>query len=117
MGGADLHKRSAEGWKETEGGRVAPILDGTGDVPPKSGSCGKHVFSRRRCQSKAERPQRKGVGKERMLVATATAADSGAWEHPTAAGGCAKNETSHIQFKGRRILQEGSMPPVDGSIL
>lgn len=33
-------------------------------------------------------PQRKGVGRERKLVATATAAKSEAWEHPTADSGC-----------------------------
>jgi len=44
---------------------VAPILDGLGDVPPKPGSREKHGFSQRSCQSKADRPTRKGMPRER----------------------------------------------------
>lgn len=73
MGGADLHKRSAEGWKETGGGRVAPILDSPGDVPPKPGSREEHFLGYRRCQWKAA--GRSARGREgSLLVANATAA-------------------------------------------
>ena len=54
MGGARLHKRSAEGGKETGGGRVAPILDGLGAAPPKTGLGEKHFFSHRRCPLEAK---------------------------------------------------------------
>jgi hypothetical protein len=39
--GIDLHE-AKEGWEEAARGRVAPMLDGPGDVPPNTGLCEKH---------------------------------------------------------------------------
>ena len=82
--GAGLHKRSAEDRRNPRRPPVGLVLDGSGDVPPKSGSCEKHDFSHREMSLEGRRPQRKGVGRERKLIANAIAATSGAWEHPTA---------------------------------
>ena len=60
--------KRAEDWEEAAGGRVAPILDGPGDVPPKSGSCEEQCFSHRRCQSEAE-------GRRTMRAEGATASE------------------------------------------
>ena len=70
-------KRSAEDWEEAAGGRVAPILDGSGDVPPRPGSCEKPLFSHRRCPPEAAtQPTHQEAEREPARRANATAANA-----------------------------------------